>query len=120
MLCVQTGALIGDPKRFKFEGERHYLKTAAGMRYLFDDYPEACDNSLWIAERAGSRDRVQEAPAPELPDPRKASSTTPNTLKHITWEGATMRWGRSCLPPWWSGSATSSRSSPTWASPRTS
>ncbi len=52
LLCVQTGATIDDPKRFKFEGEEHYLKTAAEMRHLFAELPEACDNTLWIAERA--------------------------------------------------------------------
>ena len=30
LLCVQTGATIHDPKRFKFEGEEHYLKSARG------------------------------------------------------------------------------------------
>ena len=52
LLCVQTGALIDDPKRFKFEGEEHYLKSAAEMRHLFAELPEACDNTLLIAERA--------------------------------------------------------------------
>ncbi|MDP1806037.1 MAG: hypothetical protein Q8K72_12775, partial [Acidimicrobiales bacterium] len=28
LLCVQTGAQVDDPKRFKFEGDEHYLKTA--------------------------------------------------------------------------------------------
>src|SRR5262245_51146006 len=40
LLCVQTGALMSDPKRFKFEGHEHYLKTAAEMRYLFREIPE--------------------------------------------------------------------------------
>ena len=52
LLCVQTGSMLSDPKRFKFEGQEHYLKTADEMRYLFRDHPEACDNTLWIAERA--------------------------------------------------------------------
>ena len=52
LLCVQTGATIDDPKRFKFDGEEHYLKTAAEMRQLFSEVEEACDNTLWIAERA--------------------------------------------------------------------
>src|SRR5207302_6235336 len=52
LLCVQTGSPIDDPKRFKFDGEEHYLKSAAEMRQLFRELPEACDNTLWIAERA--------------------------------------------------------------------
>ena len=41
-----------DPNRFQFEGEEHYLKTAAEMRWLFREVPQACDSSLLIAERA--------------------------------------------------------------------
>ncbi|TFW31817.1 DNA polymerase III subunit alpha, partial [Pseudomonas fluorescens] len=39
------------PKRFKFDADEFYLKSAAEMRDLFRDYPEACDNTLEIAER---------------------------------------------------------------------
>ncbi|MDQ6725241.1 MAG: PHP domain-containing protein, partial [Actinomycetota bacterium] len=52
LLCVQTGAQVDDPKRFRFEGDEHYLKTASEMRALFAEVPEACDNTLRIAERA--------------------------------------------------------------------
>ena len=51
LLCVQSGSTIADPKRFKFDGDQFYLKSAAEMRELFKDYPEACDNTLLIAER---------------------------------------------------------------------
>ncbi|MEC9225107.1 MAG: PHP domain-containing protein, partial [Actinomycetota bacterium] len=32
LLCVQTGSLISDTNRFRFEGHEHYLKPAAEMR----------------------------------------------------------------------------------------
>ena len=51
LLCVQTGATLADPNRFKFDGEGYYLKSAAEMRKLWPDLPEACDNTLEIAER---------------------------------------------------------------------
>ena len=49
LLCVQTNSMINDPKRFRFEGTEHYLKTSNEMRYVFREVPEACDNTLWIA-----------------------------------------------------------------------
>ena len=49
---MQSGSTLDDPKRFKFEGEEFYLKTPAQMRHIFRDNPEACDNTLAIAERA--------------------------------------------------------------------
>ncbi|MBX3093169.1 MAG: DNA polymerase III subunit alpha [Cryobacterium sp.] len=52
LLCVQSGSTLDDPKRFKFDSEEFYLKSAAEMRHIFRDHPDACDNTLLIAERA--------------------------------------------------------------------
>lgn len=51
LLCVQSGSRLDDPNRFKFDGDGYYLKSAAEMRHLFREMPEACDNTLLIAER---------------------------------------------------------------------
>ena len=51
LLCVQSGSTLADPKRFKFDNSEFYVKTAAQMRELFKETPEACDNTLLIAER---------------------------------------------------------------------
>jgi len=51
LLCVQSGSTLADPKRFKFDNSEFYVKSPAQMRELFKDLPEACDNTLLIAER---------------------------------------------------------------------
>jgi DNA polymerase-3 subunit alpha len=51
LLCVQSGSTLDDPNRFKFDGDEYYLKSAAEMRRIFKELPEACDNTLVIAER---------------------------------------------------------------------
>ena len=51
LLCVQSGSTMADANRFKFEGDSYYLKSPAEMRALFAELPEACDNTLAIAER---------------------------------------------------------------------
>nr|WP_309248124.1 DNA polymerase III subunit alpha [Rothia santali] len=51
LLCVQSGSTIQDPKRFKFDADEFYLKSPAEMREIFRDFPDACDNTLAIAER---------------------------------------------------------------------
>jgi DNA polymerase III subunit alpha len=94
LLCVQTGAMLSDPKRFKFEGQEHYLKTAAEMRYLFRELPEACDNTLWIAERAGVEIEFGNPQLPNFPLPEGFESDAAY-LEHLTWEGARSRWGES-------------------------
>jgi DNA polymerase III subunit alpha len=51
LLCVQSGSTLADPNRFKFDADEFYLKTAAEMRHLWRELPEACDNTLAVAER---------------------------------------------------------------------
>ncbi len=51
LLCVQSGSTLADPKRFRFEAEDFYLKSAEEMRRTWAELPEACDNTLAIAER---------------------------------------------------------------------
>ncbi len=92
LLCVQTGSAMDDPKRFKLEGDEHYLKSAAEMRHLFGDYPEACDNTLWVAERA---DVTIDFGKPKLPSfPRPPGFADADAyLRHLTYEGAEGRYG---------------------------
>ncbi|MFD0277711.1 DNA polymerase III subunit alpha [Kitasatospora sp. NPDC127111] len=58
LLCVGVGKNKDDPNRFKFQGTGYYVKTAAEMRELFRELPEACDNTLAIAERVESYEEV--------------------------------------------------------------
>jgi DNA polymerase-3 subunit alpha len=92
LLCVQTGALMSDPKRFKFEGDEHYLKPAVEMRHLFREVPEACDNTLWIAERANVTIEFGTPKLPSFPVPEAFASDTAY-LEQLTFEGARQRWG---------------------------
>ncbi|CAN5780222.1 DNA polymerase III subunit alpha [soil metagenome] len=97
LLCVQTGSTIDDPKRFKFEGDQHYLKTAAEMRALFAEVPDACDNTLWIAERADVEIEFGKPRLPAFPMPEGFADDAAY-LRHLTYEGASRRWGQA-LPP---------------------
>ena len=69
LLCVQTGKTLSDPNRFKFDGDGYYLKSAAEMREIWRDFPEACDNTLLIAERCNvefkERELMPRFPVPE-------------------------------------------------------
>ena len=53
------GAHIDDPNRRRLTPE-HYFKSATEMRALFADLPEACDNTLVVAQRCAY-----------MPQPRK-------------------------------------------------
>lgn len=51
LLCVSSGSNRDTPNRFKFDGNGYYLKSPAEMRRIWAELPEACDNTLAIAER---------------------------------------------------------------------
>ncbi|MDG1411606.1 MAG: DNA polymerase III subunit alpha [Acidimicrobiales bacterium] len=92
LLCVQTGALLADTDRFKFQGDQHYLKSAGEMRRLFAEVPSACDNTLWIAERCDVEIEFGKPQLPEFPLPEGFATDT-EYLRHLTYVGAYKRWG---------------------------
>jgi len=57
LLAIQSGSTLLEPtydnggSRFAFSGSGYYLKSPREMRELFRDHPDACDNTLLIAER---------------------------------------------------------------------
>jgi DNA polymerase-3 subunit alpha len=98
LLCVQTGALLSDERRFRFEGTEHYLKSAAEMRQLFDGLQEACDNTLLVAERANvtiefGRPSLPEFPLPERIDGPTYEARAATYLRELTLDGARRRYG---------------------------
>ena len=49
LLCIAEGRTMAETERRRVTAH-HYFKTAAEMRALFHDLPEACDNTLAIAK----------------------------------------------------------------------
>jgi DNA polymerase-3 subunit alpha len=96
LLCVQTGALKTDAKRFKFEGDDFYIKSAAEMRDLFRELPDACDNTLLIAERTDVEIEFGQAILPSFPVPEGHDENS--YLRQLTMEGARERYGATPAP----------------------
>lgn len=91
LLCIQTGATINEPGRFKFDAEEFYLKSPHEMRALFSEYPGSCDASLAIAERCNVTLEFggHRLPVFETPD----GSSVEDHLRALTYEGAAGRYG---------------------------
>ncbi|MBI4628656.1 MAG: DNA polymerase III subunit alpha [Candidatus Rokubacteria bacterium] len=51
LLCIQTGTTLNDPSRFRFSTQEFYVKSAEEMARVFAELPEACRNTLAVAER---------------------------------------------------------------------
>ncbi|MET9496614.1 DNA polymerase III subunit alpha [Streptomyces sp. NPDC006552] len=94
LLCIGVGKNKADEKRFRFNGSDYYLKTATEMRALFAELPEACDNTLLIAERIGSYDSVFENvdEMPQYPDVPEGE-TQESWLRKECLQGLEMRYG---------------------------
>ena len=98
LLCIGTASLVSDPNRFRFQSQEHYLKSAAEMRYLFREIPEACDNTLLIAERAQVKIEFDNDALPEFPIPEEFRSDThkegaDRLLRDLSYRGAHERYG---------------------------
>lgn len=85
LLCIGTGSLREDNKRFKFTGEEFYVKTPEEMARLFPQNPEAMENSLHFAEMCNLELESSRAlmPNPELEPGHNPSSY----LRHLAEQG---------------------------------
>jgi len=98
LLCVGVGRNKDDPNRFRFNGDGYYIKTAEEMRTLFREVPEACDNTLAIAERIGDYSdvfrQVDRMPQFDVP----AGETQSSWLRKEIEDGIRVRFGDSPPP----------------------
>ena len=69
LLCCQTGSKLADEKRFRFHGNEYYLKSPEQMYEIFKDNPEACDNTLAIAEKCNVEIDFDTLHLPDFPIP---------------------------------------------------
>jgi DNA polymerase-3 subunit alpha len=51
LLCIGTGKSVNDPNRMRYSQHEFYFKNADEMYQVFAEVPEACRNTLAIAER---------------------------------------------------------------------
>ena len=78
-VCIQQGRTLADPDRPKDYSEQQYLKRSEEMIALFEDIPEAIDNTLEIARRCNLDLRLGESFLPAFPVP--GGQTTEEFLK---------------------------------------
>lgn len=76
LLCVQSGSTLDDPKRFKFDSGEFYVKTAAQMREIFSDFPDACNNTLLVASRVNVTFDENANYMPRFPVPEGETETS--------------------------------------------
>src|ERR1700751_4141361 len=69
LLCVQTAGSIHDPKRFKFDSDQFYVKSAEEMKRLFSHAPQVVQRTMEFAERCQLKLNKVDNPFPEFAVP---------------------------------------------------
>jgi len=94
LLCVQTNRTLDDESRFRFDGSGYYVKSSEEMRKLFpqDKYPDACDNTIAIADRVNYEFNFDNSYLPDFPIDEKNVSPE-ELLKTKVYEGGKQKYG---------------------------
>ncbi len=85
LLCVGTNTTVKDEKRIKMAGDFFYLKTADEMNTLYQDIPEALENTEKITEQCNLRLDFSRLYLPEIELPPE--KTPDQYLAELCWEG---------------------------------
>lgn len=91
LLCIQTGKLLADENRMRYEPRNFYLRSEQEMRALFEGYEDAVDNTGKIAERCNLEFVFGKYQLPEFKLPEGYDSYT--YLKELCDRGFTERYG---------------------------
>src|SRR2546426_12019446 len=90
MLCIGTGKMVQDESRMRYAPEL-YFKSAAEMRELFKDFPEAITNTLAIGERCNVTIEFGKSKYPEYPV--SEGQTREGYLRELCYKGLEERYG---------------------------
>jgi DNA polymerase-3 subunit alpha len=91
LLCIQTGTTLLDPRRWRFATSEFYVKSAEEMAQVFAEVPEACRNTLAVAERCNLTLEFGTFHLPRYVVP--AGQTLESYLEQLTREGLRRRYG---------------------------
>ena len=93
MICIGTGSMVIDENRMRYTPEV-YFKTAEEMRKIFKDLPEACDNTLRIAERCNVTIKLDSTSSEKYPQfPTPDGSPREEYMMKLCQEGLVKRYG---------------------------
>ena len=66
LLCVQTAGSMNDPKRFKFDTQEFYIKSAEEMHRTFSERPDVCTRTMEFVERCNLKLSKVDNPFPDF------------------------------------------------------
>jgi len=88
-VCINGGRTLDDPRRSKNYSNQQYLRTNAEMQALFEDIPEALENTVEIARRCNLVTVLGKSVLPEFPVP--AGDTIESYFTRLSEQGLALR-----------------------------
>src|ERR1700731_4586456 len=89
LLCVQTAGSMNDPKRFKFDTQEFYIKSAEEMLRTFSQNPEVCTRTMQFIDRCNLKMAKVDNPFPDFIVPE--GETLDRHFEQVCREGLKMR-----------------------------
>jgi DNA polymerase-3 subunit alpha len=97
LLCIGTGKTVSDTSRMKFYSDQFYVKSAEEMYELWSDLPEACENTVKIANRVDIKIPEKIFHLPQFPVPQETPAAPERSaeeyLREICEAGLIDRYG---------------------------
>ncbi len=91
LLAIQTGKLLSDPDRMRYESPTFYLRSPQEMSRLFAEIPESLTNTVEIAQRCNVDLGFKGYHIPDFPVP--AGYTAQTYLAFLCEQGLEKRYG---------------------------
>lgn len=91
LLCIQTGKLLNDPSRMKYNTNQLYFKSPEEMRKVHPEVPEAYENTLKIADQINLELRYDKFLLPKVETPPEFE-TMGEYLRHLCYEQAKLKY----------------------------
>jgi len=88
-VCIGDGRTLNDPRRPRHFSEQQYLRSPEEMAELFQDIPEAIENTVHIAQRCTAEIELGKAYLPDFPTPVGVSIE--QHLENLSNEGLDQR-----------------------------
>ena len=91
LMCVQTGKLVEDTERMRFETQEFFVKSEEEMRALFPNCPQAIDNTRKIVELCDVDFHFGTYHLPEFKLPR-GETDGDAYFEKLCWQGFALRY----------------------------
>jgi len=88
LMCLQTGKTLKDEKRMQLSTDQVYFKSTEEMKELFQDFPQAIENSIIIADKCNLELELDKIHLPDFKVPEEFKHLSLDEyLRHLSEEG---------------------------------